>query len=131
MVRVLVAMVGLTLSVVLHELFHVLMHWGEVTHINFFPNLWTVVEIETAISPGYDLDGEEIVAYGITLFVLLMTTVIVFRIKDSEDKRSVGQILFPKDKEMQKMDPSEMLGLYEWDEMRPTAPSTSHGNRRR
>lgn len=115
-VRVLVGMLGLMLSLVLHELFHIVMHWNRITHINFFPNPWTAVEIDAWIPPGYDLEGEEIVAYGITLVVMLITTGIIFMIKDSEDKRSSGQILFPEDKEMQKLDPSRMLELSDLDD---------------
>lgn len=115
-VRVLVGILGLTLSVVLHELFHIFMHWGRITHIKFFTNPWSIVEIEAATPPGYDVEGEEMVAYGITLLVIFITTVIIFRIKDSEDKRSTKQILFPGDKDMQKLDPSEMLELSELDE---------------
>lgn len=109
--RLLVGVIGLILSIALHELFHIAMHWGRIKHIDFFPNLWTVVRIDATIPPGYDLNGEEIAAYGITLLVIIITTLIIFTIRDSEDKRTSSQILFPNDREMQKLGPSKMLGL--------------------
>jgi hypothetical protein len=109
--KVVVGLLGFTLSLVLHELFHVVMHWGNITHVNFFPNPWTVVQINTSIPPGYDLDGEEVIAYGITLLVIFITTIILFRMNDSDDKRTSGQILFPDDTKMQKMSAARMLKL--------------------
>lgn len=132
--RVLVGLIGLTLAVVLHELFHIAMHWGRITHISLFPSPWSLVQIDTALPPGYDLEGEEIAAYGITLLVMFITTIIIFRIRDSEDGRSTSEILFPDDKEMQKLNPSEILELSELDdaksESRPTTRSAKQRRRR-
>lgn len=130
-VRVLVGVMGVILSLVLHELFHIVMHWGYITHVNFFPTPWTAVQIDASIPPGYDLNGEEIVAYGITLLVLLITTIIIFRIKDSEDERSTGQILFPDDRDMQTLSPSELLELSELDGAEPPAGRPSRPSPRR
>lgn len=115
-VAILIGLLGLTLSLVLHELFHVFMHWGSVSHINFFPHLGALVQVDVMLPPGYDLEGEEIAAYCITLLVILVTVAIIFKIGDSEDKRSSGQILFPNDKKLQKMNPSKMLELSELDD---------------
>lgn len=128
-VRVLVGIIGLVLSVVLHELFHILMHWDRIRHIEFFPNPWTVIRLDAWIPPAYDLEGEEMAAYAITLFVLFITALIIFKIKDSEDTRSTSQILFPDDKEMQKLSPNQMLELSELDEEitpTPLQPSAKH-----
>lgn len=122
-VKVLIGLIGLTLSVVLHELFHILMHWGRISHISLFPRFGSIVEIDAKLPPGYDLAGEEMAAYAITLVVIFITTVIIFRIGDSEDKRSSAQILFPEDKEMQKLNPAEMLELSELEEDLPQAPT--------
>lgn len=130
-VRVLIGTVGLVLSLVLHELFHILVHWGNVTHVNFFPKFGTVVEINVSIPSGYDLEGEEIAAYGITLLVILITTIILFKVGDSEDKRSSAQILFPKDKEMQKLGPSELLALSDLDEGTQPAQAPKSDRKRR
>jgi hypothetical protein len=129
--RVVIGLIGLTLSVVLHELFHILVHWGHVTHVSFFPRLTTIVEIKAWLPPGYDLEGEEIAAYGITLVVMLITTIIIFRVGDSEDKRSPSQILFPKDKEMQKLDLSNVLELSSITDTKPVPKVSSRRTKSR
>ena len=106
------------------------MHWGEIRHISLFPKWGTIVQIDAYIPPGYDLDGEEMMAYAITLVVIFITTVIIFKIRDSEDKRSSGQILFPKDKEMRELNPSEMLELSDLDEMTPVATKPKRKNKK-
>lgn len=90
------------------------------------------MQIDAWIPPGYDLDGEEIAAYGITLLVMFITVIFIFRIKDSEDKRSSAQILFPEDREMQKLKPSEMLELSELADNEPVvaAPARARKPRR-
>lgn len=114
--RILVGAIGLFLSVALHELFHIVMHWQDIRHIDFFPTPWSMVQIDAVIPEGYDLAGEEMAAYGITLFVVFITALIIFKMKDSEDKRSSGEILFPDDDKMQHLKPSQMLELSELDE---------------
>jgi len=110
--QIIVGLIGIVLSIVLHELFHVLVHLDQAPHIGLFPpHNGAIVEILVQLPPGYDLEGEEFVAYTITLLVLLITIAIIFRIRDSADKRSAGQILFPDDKKMQKTDPTELLEL--------------------
>lgn len=122
--RVLVGAVGLFLSVALHELFHIVVHWQDIRHIDFFPTPWSMVQIDVAIPEGYDLIGEEMAAYGVTLFVLFVTAFIIFKMNDSEDKRSSGEILFPDDSKMQHLKPSQMLELSELDEdSEPTKPN--------
>ena len=122
--RVLVGAVGLFLSVALHELFHIVVHWQGIRHIDFFPTPWSMVQIDVAIPEGYDLIGEEMAAYGVTLFVLFITAFIIFKMNDSEDKRSSGEILFPDDDKMQHLKPSKMLELSELDEdSEPTKPN--------
>ena len=107
-----VAVIGLVLSVVLHELFHVLMHIDQVPHIGLFPpHQGAIVEILVWLPQGYDLEGEEIGAYTITLLVLMATVMTIFRMRDSRDRRSAAQILFPGDKKMQKLSPAELLKL--------------------
>jgi hypothetical protein len=110
-VEVIVGLIGAIMSIVLHELFHIIMHWDQVPHINLLPGHDVIVEIQVRLAPGYDLEGEETVAYLITIAVILLTAAIMFRIYDAADKRTTGQILFPDDKEMQKLNPEEMLDL--------------------
>lgn len=132
--RVMVGVLGLILSVILHELFHILVHWGDIQHVHFLSSGGAIVEVNVWAPPGYDLEGEEIAAYGITLLVILITTMIIFKIGDSEDRRSSSQILFPKDKDMQKLSPSRMLELtdpYGPPESGRTAKRVSKPRRRR
>lgn len=129
--KVIVGVLGLVLSVVLHELFHVIMHWGHITHVNFFPKWGVVFEISSWTPPGYDLEGEEIVAYGITILVVFITMAIIFKIGDSEDKRSTGQILFPKDKKMQKLSSSKLLELSDLDDRWQTTRVSTRRNKPR
>lgn len=110
-VQILIGLLGFTLSLVLHELFHILVHWNHIQHIDFFPNLLTVVQVDVMLPAGYDIEGEEIAAYGITLLVMILTVMAIYKIRDTDDNRSVGQILFPNDRKMQKLDPSKMLEL--------------------
>lgn len=126
-VEILVGAVGLILSVVLHELFHVLMHLDQVEHIGLFPNHDAIVQIDTWLPPGYDIEGEEIIAYTITFAVMLLTAAIIFRIHDAGDKRSTAQILFPKDKDMQDLNPQELLELAD----RANAHQIIHANHRK
>ena len=110
--KIIVGLIGLTLSIVLHELFHVLMHLDQVPRIGLFPaHSGAIAEILVWLPQGYDLEGEEIAAYTITLIVMLFTVMVIFEIHDHTDERTSGQILFPNDKEMQKMSPSDLLRL--------------------
>jgi hypothetical protein len=111
-IKVVIGLIGLTLSIILHELFHVLMHLDQIPHIGLFPgHSGAIVEILVQLPQGYDLEGEEIVAYTITLLVMLATVMIIFKIHDHTDERTSAEILFPYDKEMQKMSPEELLKL--------------------
>ena len=105
---ILVCLLGSLLSLMLHELFHVIMHWGHITHVYFFPTPWTLMEVAADLPPGYDIDGEEMIAYMITFTVMIITVLVAFKIQDDNDKRDPGQILFPDDPEMQKLSPDEL-----------------------
>lgn len=110
-IKIVVGLIGLVLSILAHELYHILMHWPYVTHIGLFPNHSAIVEILVWMPYGYDLEGEEIVAYLITLLIMLITVMIIGGIHDATDDRSSSQILFPKDKDMQKLSPAQMMAL--------------------
>lgn len=125
LIRALVVVSGFILALVLHEGFHILMHWGHITHIELFPSLGTIVKIDADIPPGYDLDAEEMVAYGITLIVIFLTIVLTYKIRDSEDKRTASQILFPRNKEMQNLGPSKLLELLDKNGKKRPAPVRS------
>lgn len=91
--RLVVACLGLILSVILHELFHICMHWGNVVGIQLFSESGTIAEVIVRVPRGYDLETEEIIAYGITITVMLVTFYIVAKIHDSMDTRSLSEIL--------------------------------------
>ena len=118
-----IGLLGFVLSLALHELFHILVHWNHIRRIDFFPNLLTVVQVDVMLPDGYDIDGEEIAAYGITLLVMILTVMAIYKVRDSDDQRSAGQILFPDDSKMQKLNPTDMLelsGLGQDDPIKPT-----------
>lgn len=91
--RILFGLSGLILSVALHELFHIIVHWGDVTGVALFTNPYTIAEVTVFTHPGYDTAYEEAIAYGITGIVMLATITIVWRIHDAKDTRTVAQIL--------------------------------------
>lgn len=71
--------IGLLLSIVLHEAFHYFMHYGHVVRIEFFThnNIVTVV----AMTPrGYNVLGEELIAYLITFITMVVGVVIAVKI---------------------------------------------------
>ena len=117
---------GAFLSIALHEAFHIYMHWGSINRIEFFPNLTTIMQVDTVLPAGYDIEGEEIAAYCITLIVLIVTSVIIFKIRDTDDIRSAGQTLFPGNKKMQKMNPTQMLKLSGLEEPLHVAKKRKH-----
>ena len=92
----LVAVIGSLLSITLHELLHIILHWGQITGISVFPNFYTVAEVVIDVPDGYDLAAEEFLAYMISALVLLFTAGFITRIYDNGDTRTVQQILFPE-----------------------------------
>ena len=111
-VKIVIAIIGLILSIVLHELVHVLLHIDQVPHIGLLPaHTGAIVEILVDLPQGYDLEGEEFLAYAVTLLVMLATVMIIFKIHDHTDERTSAEILFPNNKEMQKLTPDELLRL--------------------
>lgn len=115
--QILVALLGFILSLVLHEAFHIAMHWQYIQHISLFPPGGVIARVDVALPPGYDLEAEEMVAYGITMIVMIITIIIMYKIRDTNDTRSAGEMLFPKQKDMQKLSPSQMLKLSGLDEI--------------
>lgn len=118
--QILVGVIGFILSLALHELFHIAMHWNQIDRISLFPTPSTIVQIDVTTPPeNEDIDGEEMTAYGITLLVMLITVITIYRIRDTEDNRTVSQILFPGDRKMQKLTPSQLLRLSGFDDPEP------------
>lgn len=95
--RVIVGVCGVVLSVVMHELFHIIVHWGEVTDVNLFPDSHAIVEVLFVPSAEYDLVVEEALAYMITMATIVLTAMLIHDIDDLRDNRSVEQIIMAKD----------------------------------
>jgi hypothetical protein len=110
-IRTLVAIAGLLLSVVLHELFHGILHWGSISSIRLFPNSSAIVEITSTTKIGYSTQFEEAIAYTITFITLLVTAVIIAKMSDKKDTRSFLQTVFPRDARMQAMTAEELYRL--------------------
>lgn len=111
--KICVGIIGIILSIVFHEMFHIAMHWNDIQGHGLFSKHGAVVELFVWAPQGYDLEGEEMFAYAITLMTLLVTIMIIYRIHDATDDRSAAQILFPNDKEMHKIPPAELLSMAE------------------
>lgn len=94
--RYAVAISGFIISIVLHELFHVVMHWGRIVSVGFFSSPDTIVQIVSFAPQGYDVAAEEAAAYTITGIVILATIAVIWHMSDKKDTRTIGQILFPK-----------------------------------
>lgn len=92
--RIIVGLVGVTLSVVLHEAFHVIIHLSEIQSFSIFPDHNALVAIFFVPSTNdVDLAFEEATAYLITIITLVLTVMLVNDIHEARDKRSVRQIL--------------------------------------
>ncbi len=95
-VELTIALVGFLLSIALHELLHIVLHWHQIVGIRFFPNIYTVAEVVVDLPEWYDLAAEEFVGYTITAGVLIITAIVIAQVHDRNDKRTVRQILFPE-----------------------------------
>lgn len=91
--RFIVACCGTVLSVVAHELFHIIVHWGEITDINLLPDSQAIVEVLFIPSADYDIVTEEALAYTVTMATLILTAMLVSDIHDARDSRTVLQII--------------------------------------
>ncbi|HEY0965470.1 MAG TPA: hypothetical protein VGE13_03245 [Candidatus Saccharimonadales bacterium] len=97
-VRALYALGGFIMSIVAHEVFHILMHLDTITGVTFFPNNHAIITINATLSEGYNLDLEEGIAYGITAIIMFITIIDVFAIHDSRDRRTSRQTIFSSPK---------------------------------
>lgn len=92
-VRVLIAVAGVLLSVFMHELFHVLVHWGDIHSVHLFPDAHAIVEITLASPAEHSLVVEEMFAYGITMVTLIFTAMLIGDVYDARDNRSTERIV--------------------------------------
>lgn len=94
--RVVVGLCGAVLSILAHELFHVITHWTNIQSVRIFPDGKTIMEVVATTPVSSDLLFEETIAYTITIFVILLTIMLVCDISDSRDNRSVRHTLLSK-----------------------------------
>lgn len=92
-VRVVVALAGTVLSIVMHEILHIILHWGEITSIHLFSNPRSIVEIIFTPAHDYNLFIEEICAYAVSGLTLLLTAMLIHDLHDQQDTRTVGEIV--------------------------------------
>ena len=109
--RILVALSGIVLSIIAHELFHIFVHWGHITDITLFPNHAAIVEITSITEADYNVLFEEVIAYGITLIVLLLTAIMLARIHDARDTRSFTQTVLPRTSTLHELSKRELFEL--------------------
>lgn len=88
-VRFVYMTIGLVMSVVLHELFHAIMHVGDITSVVLFPNSHAIFGMTHSAMDPSALVIEELTAYGISAAVLLITIIDVFAIHDSRKSEPV------------------------------------------
>lgn len=109
--RLWIALLGLFLSIALHELFHILMHWNSIVSVKILPNIYTLVEVNSTSPHHYDTSLEELIAYSITLVVLLVTAMVIVNVNDSKDTRSFSDVLLPKNSDIRNLSEAELLEL--------------------
>lgn len=119
----LICLIGAVLSLMAHEMLHIILHWGQITHVDFFPNPWTIIEVATDLPKGYDIDGEEGIAYMITFIGIIITALVAFKVLDDNDERSPGEILFPDDPDLRKLPPSELWKQSGMEYILPESPT--------
>lgn len=122
--KVVIGLIGLVLSVVLHELFHIGLHWGEIESIRFFQGS-SIAEVIVLEHRDSDLLGEEVAAYLITVLVILLTVIIIYRVSDATDTRTVQQIISGDSKDMQGMKNAEFLKLANKTDLAPPPESNA------
>lgn len=107
--RFLVAIGGGILSVALHELFHIIMHWGSITGIHLFGAGGAIAEVEFVAPPIYDINIEELCAYTITAVTLLLTVKLLWELQDALSTKTSNDILTQNIHTFDHMNPIELL----------------------
>lgn len=93
-VRILVALCGIILSVAAHELFHIVLHWGEINSVHLLPNNSAIVEVIFTPSRQYNVALEEGIAYLITTVTLLLTVMLVSDIGEIRSEKTYKEFPF-------------------------------------
>lgn len=109
--RVIVGICGILLSIAAHELFHIIVHWGEIDSVHIFPDTQAIVEVIFTPSTEYSLVVEEAFAYLITMVTLILTAMLIGDIHDARDERSVREaVLTPEGDSSPDFDEQAHLG---------------------
>lgn len=109
--RIYVALIGVIMSLVFHELLHAALHWGAIQSVKLFPSPVSIVEIIVQVPDGYDVALEEVAAYCITAGVLLSTLIFIWWLSDTKNKHSFSQTVLPHWSELHSLGHSELLEL--------------------
>lgn len=90
----LIAIVGFAASIVAHELFHLLIHWGDITALHIFPNADTIASITSTETSSTDAAMlEELMAYTVTASVMILTISWLYHLHDRHDRHSIHSVL--------------------------------------
>lgn len=95
--RVIVGLCGIILSIVAHELFHIMMHVGEIESIHLMPDSRTIAEVIFTPTASYDLVVEEAIAYGVTMFTMILTAKLIGDINDARNEDTPLRAIFEKE----------------------------------
>ncbi len=92
LLALLVLAFGLIMSVVLHELFHVLMHWGHVIRVDIFPANGNIAQVVVPNEHAGNMVLEEAIAYGITIVIVTVTMLATIKIWRGKNVKSKDNI---------------------------------------
>jgi hypothetical protein len=110
-VRTYVGLFGIFLSIVLHELFHIIVHWGDIQSIRIFPHPTAIVEIIVSTPENYDVNYEEFIVYSITIIVLLFTACLITALSDKRNTKTLSEVLLPQWSELHTISQAEFLEI--------------------
>jgi len=74
-----IIILGLLLSIALHELFHYLLHVNHIVGVEFFTHN-NIVSMHILTPKGYNILLEELVAYLITVITMIGTVFVVNKV---------------------------------------------------
>jgi hypothetical protein len=109
--RVWIGCIGVALSLVLHEFFHILLHWGNIQSFVLFPDGKAIVEMVAYVPVGYNVQLEEFIAYGITVATLLITLGLIWKVSDKRTTRTFRTAVLPKWSTLHQLESHELYEL--------------------
>ncbi len=95
--RVITGLSGILLSIAAHELFHIIIHWGEIDSVHILPDSQAIVEVIFTPSAHYNLALEEGIAYLITMITLLLTAMLIGDIHDAKNTQPAHHVVLDSD----------------------------------